>query len=252
MVLVRPVPLKHPDSGIFYLRRAVPEALKPIVGKSMEKVSLGTRDPAEARIRHAERLADLELRWAALRQGNAKLSHKQIIAIAGEFYRSLIDEHADEPGDPSTWQYRLFYDRAYFNPEQVKITKLGNWSIDPRTVIAQRYDRPIRYPRSRWPGLTFASLTLDDGRVEIDSNIVERSIRRIALTRKNALFAGSDGGGEHWATIASLGETPKFNDVDPQAYLADVIVRIVAGHPKSRIEKLLPCAFGITDAEAVA
>jgi hypothetical protein len=57
-----PVAASHPDSGIFYLRRVVPEALKPIVGKSMEKVSLGTRAPAEARIRHAVRMADLELR----------------------------------------------------------------------------------------------------------------------------------------------------------------------------------------------
>ncbi len=53
----------------------------------------------------------------------------------------------------------------------------------------------IRYALSRWAGL---SLFLDDGRVEIDSNTVERTIRPLALNRKNALFAGSDGGGEHW------------------------------------------------------
>jgi hypothetical protein len=57
--------------------------------------------------------------------------------------------------------------------------------------------------------------------------VVERSIRPIALNRKNALFAGSDGGGEHWAVIASLIETCKLNDVDPQAYLTDVIGKIV-------------------------
>ncbi|MDN3575151.1 IS66 family transposase, partial [Methylobacterium longum] len=62
----------------------------------------------------------------------------------------------------------------------------------------------IRYALSRWAGL---SLFLDDGRVEIDSNTVERTIRPLALNRKNALFAGSDGGGEHWAVIASLIET---------------------------------------------
>lgn len=146
--------------------------MKPIVGKSMEKVSLGTRDPAEARIRHAERLADLELRWAALRQGNAKLTHKQIIAIAGEFYRSLIDDHADEPGDPSTWQYRLFYDRAYFNPEQVKITKLGNWSIDPRLVIARRYDRPIR------AFLIDRGLQVDEATFEKVRHEVRRALRQ--------------------------------------------------------------------------
>ena len=73
---------------------------------------------------------------------------------------------------------------------------------------------------------------------ELDNNIVERSIRPIALTRKNALFAGSDGGAEHWATIASLIETCKINDVNPLHYLTDVITRIVNGHPNSDIDQL--------------
>src|SRR5204863_7714577 len=78
----------------------------------------------------------------------------------------------------------------------------------------------IRYALSRWEGLT---RFLDDGRIEIDSNVVERSIRPIALGRKNHLFAGSDGGGEQWAVIASLVETCKMNAVDPRAYLHDVL-----------------------------
>jgi transposase len=77
----------------------------------------------------------------------------------------------------------------------------------------------------------------------MDSNIVERAIRPIALNRKNALFAGSDGGGEHWAVLASLIETCKLNGVDPQGYVADVITRIVQGHPNSRLDELLPWAY---------
>ena len=107
----------------------------------------------------------------------------------------------------------------------------------------------IRYPLSRWAGLAHF---LDDGRVEIDSNVVERTIRPIALNRKNALFAGSDDGGEHWATIASLIETCKLNDVDPYAYLADVITRIVAGHPQNQIDDLLPWAYAPAPLKAVA
>lgn len=98
----------------------------------------------------------------------------------------------------------------------------------------------IRYALARWDGL---SLFLGDGRVEIDSNIVERAIRPIALNRKNALFAGSDGGGQHWAVLASLIETCKLNGIDPQGYLADVITRIVQGHPNSRLDELLPWAY---------
>ena len=88
--------------------------------------------------------------------------------------------------------------------------------------------------------------------MEIDSNVAERAIRPIALNRKNALFAGSDGGGEHWATIASLIETANLNGVDPYAYLADVITRIVAGHPQSQIDDLLPWAYAPAQLKAVA
>ena len=76
-----------------------------------------------------------------------------------------------------------------------------------------------------------------------NSNTVERSIRPITLNRKNALFAGSDGGGENWAVIASLIETCKLCGVDPQAYLADVLTRIVNGHLAREIDDLLPWAY---------
>ena len=72
---------------------------------------------------------------------------------------------------------------------------------------------------------------------------MERAIRPIALNRKNALFAGSDGGGEHWAVIASLIETCKLIGLEPHAYLADVISRIVNGHLNSKIDDLLPWAY---------
>jgi transposase len=113
-------------------------------------------------------------------------------------------------------------------------TKLG--LISQKTKLAEA----IRYALSRWEGLT---RFLDDGRIEIDSNVVERSIRPIALNRKNALFAGSDGGGQHWATIASLIETCKLCGVEPQKYLTDIITKIVNGHPNSQIDDLLPWAY---------
>src|SRR4029077_15209289 len=65
----------------------------------------------------------------------------------------------------------------------------------------------------------------------------------IALGRKNHLFAGSDGGGEHWAVIASLIETCKMSDVDPHLYLRDVLSKIVARHAMSRVDELLPFAY---------
>jgi transposase len=118
--------------------------------------------------------------------------------------------------------------------------------ISQKTKLAEA----IRYALSRWQGLC---LFLNDGRVEIDNNVVERSIRPLALTRKNALFAGSDGGAEHWAVIASLIETCKLIGVEPYRYLADVITRIVHGHPQSAIDRLLPWAYhATTELKAVA
>jgi transposase len=83
---------------------------------------------------------------------------------------------------------------------------------------------------------TIAAVThfIEDGRIDIDSNVVERSIRPIALNRKNALFAGSEDGAEHWAVIASLIETCKLNAVDPQHYLTDIITRSSIAIPTAR------------------
>ena len=98
----------------------------------------------------------------------------------------------------------------------------------------------IRYGVHRWEGLC---RFLDDGRVEIDTNTVERSIRPIALNRKNALFAGSDEGGANWAIIASLIETAKLNSVNPHAWLTDTLTKLVNRWPVARIDDLMPWAY---------
>ncbi|CAH1655434.1 transposase [Hyphomicrobiales bacterium] len=135
---------------------------------------------------------------------------------------------------------------------QPVLDELEPWLRSKLALISQKSKlaEAIRYALSRWEGLT---RFVDDGRIEIDSNVVERAIRPLALTRKNALFAGSDGGAEHWAVIASLIETCKLIGVEPYGYLADVISRIVQGHPNSRLDELLPWAYpAAQDLRAVA
>jgi transposase len=95
----------------------------------------------------------------------------------------------------------------------------------------------IRYALTRWSAL---GLFLHDGRIELDNNTVERAIRSIALGRKNHLFAGSDGGAARWAVVASLIATAKLNNVEPFAYLRDVLERTSNGYPMGQLDDLLP------------
>jgi hypothetical protein len=119
------------------------------------------------------------------------------------------------------------------------VTALKAWlamqlaQLPPRSSLADA----IRYSLTRWCALcTF----IDDGRIELDTNAVERAIRPVTLGRKNHLFAGSDGGADRWATVCSLITTAKLNNVEPFAYLKDILERMSAGHPMNRIDELLP------------
>jgi transposase len=95
----------------------------------------------------------------------------------------------------------------------------------------------INYTLNHWAGLT---LFLDDGRLEPDTNIVERSIRPIGIGRRNSLFCGDEGGGETWAILSSLINTCKLQEIDPETYLTDVLERIVSGRTKiNQLDELL-------------
>ena len=105
--------------------------------------------------------------------------------------------------------------------------------ISGKSTLAQA----IRYALTRWQTL---GRFIDDGRIEIDTNTVERTIRPIALGRKNHLFAGSDGGARTWAIHASVIQSARLNDLEPFAYLKDILERMVQGHPINRLDELLP------------
>ncbi len=105
----------------------------------------------------------------------------------------------------------------------------------------------IRYALTHWTGLT---RFLEDGRLELDTNPVENAIRPIALTRKNALFAGHEVGAENWALLASIVATCKLSDVNPVAFIAETLRAIIDGHPQSQIEALMPWCFWKTSSLA--
>ena len=128
--------------------------------------------------------------------------------------------------------------RAYMTLQRAKLSRGHDLS------------KAIDYILKRWASFT---RFLDDGRVCLSNNAAERALRGIALGRKSWLFCGSDRGGERAAAMYSLIVTAKMNDVDPQAWLADVLARIAA-HPAHRLDELLPWNWkaGISSAQAVA
>jgi hypothetical protein len=109
---------------------------------------------------------------------------------------------------------------------------------EPRLPSGSDLAKAMRYALRHWSGLV---AFLDDGRIEMDTNVVERAIRPVTLNRKNALFAGSDGGARHWAIATTLIATAKLNGVEPMAWLTDVLERMVSGRTKvNQLHDLLP------------
>lgn len=178
--------------------------------------------------------------WAHARRKLKEVFDRDGSEIAAEGLRRIAELYrieADISG--SAPEQRLLARQTRSAP---LVAAFGQWLKKQRLRVSakSRLGEKLAYIHRHWDGLqTF----LHNGRVEIDSNSVENLIRPIALNRKNALFAGHDEGGRAWGRIASLIETAKINRVEPFAYLKATLEAIAAGHPKSRIDELLPWNF---------
>jgi hypothetical protein len=118
------------------------------------------------------------------------------------------------------------------------LAELEAWMREERARLSRHAPvaKAMDYMLKRWPGF---SRFLEDGRICLTNNAAERALRGIALGRKSWLFAGSDRGGDRAAVMYTLIVTAKMNNIDPQAWLADVLARI-ADHPARRLDELLP------------
>ncbi|MCP1968194.1 IS66 family transposase [Bradyrhizobium elkanii] len=178
--------------------------------------------------------------WSHTRRRFYEVAQATSAPIATEALRRIGELYAIEAGvRGQSPAHRLAARRSRSKPvvDALRVWLEAQLPLVPgRSTLAEA----IRYALSRWEGLT---RFLHDGRIELDTNPVERAIRPVALGRKNHLFAGSDAGGHRWAVLCSLVETCKLNDVEPYAYLHDVLSRMVDGHPVNRLDELLPWAW---------
>jgi transposase len=190
---------------------------------------LANRPPGEIRLAFC--WAHCRRRFYDIHQETGSPLAEEVLRRIGELYK-VETEFRGRPPD----------ERRAIRQERSKpiVDALHGWltaqleRVSGRSTLAEA----IRYALRHWQGLV---LFLEDGRLELDTNTVERTMRSVALGRKNSLFAGSLGGARHWAIVASLVATAKLNEVEPLAWLTDVLERMVSGRTKANeLVRLLP------------
>ena len=178
--------------------------------------------------------------WSHLRREFFDITKSAPAPLADEVLRRIAALYAIEAeirGRPAEERRTVRQDRSRPLVADLKLwfeQQLGR--LSGKSVLAGA----IRYGLNHWAGLV---RFLDDGRLEMDTNTVERAMRPIVLNRKNALFAGHDRGAENWAVVASLIETCKLHAINPETYLSDVLTKLVEGWPQRRLMDLAPWAW---------
>ncbi|AVA13637.1 IS66 family transposase [Sphingopyxis sp. MG] len=173
--------------------------------------------------------------WAHVRRKFYELADSSPVATEVLRRVALIYAIEDEVRGSSAEQRRAVrHDRSRIIVDDLRqYLDARNRQVSAKSKIGEA----IRYALNRWDGL---SRFLDDGRIDLDSNTVERSIRPLALNRKNALFAGSDEGGDNWAVIATLIENCKLSGTNPNIWLTETLTSLANGHPANSVGDLMP------------
>ena len=257
MVLRMARPVRHPTTGIYQFRKRVPDALRPVLGKREEKISLGTRDPSEAKEAHARVTAEVEARWRQLSAGVQTLSQREAEAVAGEIYRSMIADHEDNPGRLPEGLMRLVLERRAQRTEKVRVYPMG---ADPEKskALLDRIDRRRQEDNARrvddWLAAKGLLLT-PESRGEL-GRAVERAIlqAREQLSRMSKGDYRPDPDGDRFPTFeagkrkSAHGKRSPLAVFDDYAKEAEVVARTVKRWRPiiAAIDKEVPDMAGMT------
>ncbi|MCK1683799.1 tyrosine-type recombinase/integrase [Bradyrhizobium sp. 147] len=184
MPLAMSRPWKHPKTGIYQLRKAVPEDLRKLVGKREEKVSLQTRDPAEAKVRHANALAELEARWANLRAGPVPLTEREAHRFATVAHDQWLEQYRDNPSQQTNWD-TVAGDRLFGPPQTRKeILAASQRALDGAPELPE--DKIFRMEQACLDAangyLTTNGIVIDDQNRRTMARALGAAIQRASLT----------------------------------------------------------------------
>jgi Domain of unknown function (DUF6538) len=198
MPLAMSRPWKHPKTGIYQLRKVVPEDLRKLVGKREEKVSLQTRDPVEAKLRHAEALAEIEKRWANLRAGPKSLTEREAHQLAVAAHDRWLEQHRDNPSQQTIWDVELG-DRVFAPPKREKSPDY-DYLYDNSVLVVDRLETKILQMeewclRAAGDCLAVHGLVVDNQSRRTLARAIARAIHRASLTlaklANGEVFAGA-------------------------------------------------------------
>ena len=183
-------------------------------------------------------MAHLRRRFVDLHKSTGSPITAQIIAMLGRIYAIETEIRG------TSAEHRLLVRQARSRPVMDELKALLDDTL-PRVSRVSDLAEHIRYAQGHWRGLC---AFLDDGRIEVDNNMIERQMRPIGIGRRNSLFAGNEGGAHTWAVLASLLQTAKLNGLDPFTWLNDVLTRIVSGEVlNNNLDQLLAWNWQPTD-----
>jgi integrase len=222
MPLAMSRPWKHPKSGVYWLRKRVPDDLVELVGKREEKRSLGTRDPIEAKRLHSEALAEIERRWANLRVGPKTLTEREAHQLASVVHDRWLEQHRDNPSQQIAWNTDLA-DRVFSPPKAPKSFDFlyddpATWVVDKQGLQVLQMEKWCLEMADECAAVQ--GLVVDESGLRVLARAIAAAVQRASLTLAR-LAKGETASG----LFLSPGFAPQLSSQSQRVVLFDELVK---------------------------